>query len=111
MIKNFEIFEAKIKWYSKGGFGEEEDVKDNLSSSEKLKVGDRIKLYDVESWDPKQNKFSDYEGHDKEYRHEIIAIEKAEDAENLPYGKGLKNYGDEIVFRIKNKWPWWRFKR
>jgi len=109
MIKNFEIFEAKIKWYSKGEFNEEsgEDLQPEID----LKVGDTITMENLERWDPDRDIFIDYGGDDKDSDFRIMSIKKTKNAANLEYGsKKLAEY-DGLVFKVRSKWPWYRFKR
>jgi len=109
MIKNYKIFEAKIKWYSKGEFNEESGEDDYKEMD--LKVGDDITMNNLESWNPVRDIFLDYEGIDMDYYFKIESIEKTKDAANLQYGsKKLAEY-DGLVFRICGKWSWYRYKR
>mgnify|MGYP001182362736 CR=1 FL=1 len=106
MITKFKIFEAKIKWYSKGSFEEEENIKDN--PIENLKVGDRIKMNNLEHWT--SGDWINYLGSDRDQYHDITRIISCDMADSLADGKGLKEFGNDIVFKIRGKWGFYRFK-
>jgi hypothetical protein len=99
MITDFKIFEAKIKWYSKGKFFEEESDID----TEEFKKGDRIDLIDTECWNPDIQKFKDYIGSDREKEHTILNVITTEEASRLNYGRGLDKISDQNVFEIEGK--------
>jgi hypothetical protein len=66
MIKSFKIFEAKIKWYSKGKFEEDSNTYLDILDDRILKIGDKIKMVNRRNARYYNNKFQNSEYGDGE---------------------------------------------
>lgn len=90
----------------------DEDYEENVPI---YKIGDKVKMHNFYAYYPKHplkknnGFFKKYEGNDIEQYHIIIDIKKSDEVD-LDYGKGVSEIYNGYLYKISQKWPWYKIE-